>query len=72
MILLKDKEAHPNDWVLGVVERVFESKNNKVRKVKSECFRMLDLKHLFVLFQSSSCSFLQYSNVDYSQSCSDL
>ena len=72
MIFLKDKEVHRNNCVLGVVERVFESKNNKVRKVKSGCFRMLDLKHLYVLFQSSSCSYLENSNVEYSQSFSDL
>lgn len=34
VVLLKDKKVHRNDWPLGVIERVFESEDNKVRKVE--------------------------------------
>ena len=39
VVLLRDKEVHRNFWPLAVVERVFESKDGKVRKVEVRVFQ---------------------------------
>lgn len=34
VVLLKDKEAHRNDWPLGLITRIFPSADKKIRKVE--------------------------------------
>ena len=33
MVLLRDKTAHRSEWPLGIMERVYESDDSRVRKV---------------------------------------